>query len=160
MSELAGHLDDYLRLRRALGFKLKREGVVLPQFLEFLHAAGAGTITTELAIAWAKLPTGVHPITWAHRLGWVRGFASYLKAIDPATEIPPRGVFPRPHQRPTPYLYSEDDIARLLSAARGLRPALRAATMEALLGLLAVTGMRIGEALALQHDDVDLDAGC
>lgn len=159
MSALAEHVDDYLRLRRALGFKLKREGVVLPQFVEFLQAAGARTITTELAIAWAKLPTGVHPIVWAHRLGWVRGFARYLKAIDPATEVPPRGVFPRPHQRPIPYLYSEDDIAGLLTAARGLQPALRAATMEALLGLLAVTGMRIGEALALQRHDVDLHTG-
>lgn len=159
MSQLADHLNDYLTLRRGLGFKLKAEGVVLPKFVAYLHTAGAGTVTTDLAIAWAKQPPDVHPVIWARRLGWVREFARYLKTIDPATEIPPHGVFPRPYQRPSPYLYSEDNIADLLSAARGLRPSLRAATMETLLGLLAVTGMRIGEALALQDDDVDLDTG-
>lgn len=159
MNDLADHVRDYLRLRRALGFKLEREGQVLPQFVDYLQAAGASTITTDLAIAWAQLPTGVQPIEWVHRLGSVRGFARYLKTIDPATEIPPPGVFPRPPKRPTPYLYSDADVERLLEAAGDLRPALRAATMQTLLGLLVVSGMRVGEALKLQRDNVDLRTG-
>jgi integrase len=159
MSQLSGHVRDYLTLRRALGFKLHWEGVILPRFADYLQAAGAETVTTELAIAWASLPTGVDPITWSHRLGAVRGFATYLKTINPATEIPPRGIFPGPPQRPTPYVYSEEDIDRLLAGAHALQPALRAATMHTLFGLLAVTGMRIGEALGLRRGDVDLDAG-
>jgi hypothetical protein len=102
VSELADHVENYLNLRRNLGFKLRLEGRVLPQFVAYLQAAGASTITTELAIASAQLPTGVDPISWSHRLGAVRGFARYLKTIDPRTEIPPAGVFPRPPQRPTP----------------------------------------------------------
>jgi len=158
-SDLARHVADYLRLRRSLGFRLVREGEVLPQFVAWLQAAGATTLTADLAIAWAQLPQGVNPINWVHRLGSVRGFARYLATIDPATEIPPCDVFARPVCRAIPYLYSPADVARLLRAARGLRPALRAATYETLFGLLAVTGLRIGETLALQRDDVDLDAG-
>jgi integrase len=159
MSTLAGHLRDYLQLRRSMGFKLHRAGQVLPQFVEYLEAAGASTITTDLAIAWAQLPTGVHPVTWTQRLGAVRGFARYLRTIDPATEIPPSNIYPGQGKRPTPYLFSAPDLARLLEAARGLRPAIRAATYETLFGLLAVTGMRISEALALRRCDVDLDNG-
>lgn len=158
-TDLADHVRDYLRLRRALGFKLEREGQVLPQFVDYLQAAGASTITTERAIAWAQLPTGVDPINWSHRLGSVRGFARYLKTIDPATEIPPSGVFPRPSKRPKPYVYSDTELTQLLKAAGRLRPPLRAATMQAVLGLLISTGMRVGEALKLRRDDADLRAG-
>jgi integrase len=159
MSDLSGHLDDYLRLRRALGFKLTREGDVLPQFVAYLEAAGASTITVDLAIAWARLPQGVQPIQWAHRLGAVRGFARYVATIDPTNEVPPRGVLPSSSRRPTPYLYSEADICRLLEATRQLQPSLRAATHEALFGLLAVSGMRVGEAVGLARGDVDLREG-
>ena len=159
MSTLAGHLTDYLRLRRSMGFKLHRAGQILPEFVEYLEAAGASTITADLAIAWAQLPTGVHPVTWTQRLGAVRGFARYLHTLDPATEIPPGDVYPGQGKRPTPYLFCAPDIDRLLAAARGLRPALRAATYETLFGLLAVSGMRISEALALRRSDVDLDGG-
>jgi integrase/recombinase XerD len=159
MSELSGHLEDYLRLRRALGFKLEFPGLVLPSLVSYLEAAGAATVTAELAIAWAGLPRGVLPITWAHRLGAARGFARYLKTIDPATEIPPAGVWPSVSPRPRPYIWSEADIRRLLAAVRELRPPLRAATYEALLGLLAATGMRLGEAIGLDRADADLDGG-
>jgi integrase/recombinase XerD len=158
-SDLDRHLADYLRLRRSLGFKLVREGQVLAQFVARLQAAGATTVSTDLAVAWAQLPQGVNPITWVHRLGAVRGLARYLHTIDPATEIPPGDVFTRPVCRATPYLYSPADVHRLLAAAGGLRPALRAATYQTLFGLLAVTGMRIGESLRLRRDDVDLDGG-
>lgn len=159
MSDLAGHVQDYLRLRRALGFKLTREGQVLPQLVAYLEAAGAATITAELAIRWAQLPAGVQPVTWNHRLGAARGFATYLKTIDAATEIPPSDVFAGQGERPMPYLWSHDDIGRLLEAARHLQPPLKAATYQALFGLLAVSGMRISEALALDRDDVALDDG-
>jgi integrase len=159
MSDLAAQVNDYLGLRRALGFKLKSVGEVLPQFVAYLEAAGASTITVELAIAWASLPQGVQPISLAHRLGAVRGFARYLATIDPATEVPPYGVWPSRTPRPVPYLYSEADVRRLLEATRQLRPTIRAASYEALIGLLAASGMRVGEAMGLSRDDVDLTEG-
>jgi integrase/recombinase XerD len=159
MSELSGHVRDCLRLRRALGFKLERAGRLLPQLVAYLEAAGAATVTSELAIAWARLPQHAHPNHWAQRLAIARGFARYLQALDPATEVPPAGVFPTRRHRPTPFLWSQRDIWRLLQSARALRPALRAATYETLFGLLATCGMRVGEAVGLDRDDVDLQAG-
>ncbi len=159
MSALSTYVEDYLRLRRALGYKLERAGLVLPQFVAYLVAAGAATVTTELAIAWARLPAHAHPNHWAQRLAIVRGFARYLHTIDPATEVPPPGVFPTRRHRPAPYLWSQDEIARLLVGARALRSPIRAATHEALFGLLAASGMRVGEAIGLRRDDVDLGNG-
>lgn len=159
MSRLSGHVEDYLRLRRALGFKLERAERLLPQLVAYLEAAGAATITSELAIAWARLPERARPNHWAQRLAIARGFARYLQTIDPATEVPPPGVFPARRCRPTPYLWSEIDICRLLEGARALVPPLRAATYETLFGLLAASGIRIGEAIGLQRDDVDLGSG-
>lgn len=159
MSGLRGHLDDYLRLRRALGFKLKREGRVLAGLVEHLEAAGAVTVRGELVIAWAQLPVAAQPARWAQRLAIARGFALYMHTIDPESEVPPAGVFAARYCRATPYLWSQPDICRLLEGTRTLTPPLRAATHAALFGLLAVSGMRIGEAIALQRDDVDLDSG-
>jgi integrase/recombinase XerD len=158
MSDLNGHVEDYLRLRRALGFKLERAGRLLPQFVAYLEGAGAATVRADLAIAWARLPD-THPNHWAQRLAIVRGFARYLRTIDPATEVPPPGVFPTSRQRPTPHLWSERDVCRVLEATRALRPPLRAATHHTLFGLIAASGMRIGEALGLARDDVDLVGG-
>jgi integrase/recombinase XerD len=159
MSGLDRQAEDYLRLRRALGFKLERAEKLLPQLVAYLEAAGAARVTSELAIAWARLPERAQPSHWAQRLAVARGFARYLQTIDPATEVPPPGVFPARRHRPAPYLWSQSDISRLLEAARGLRPRLRAATHEALFGLLGASGMRIGEAIGLLRDDVDLEAG-
>jgi len=159
MSDLQAHVDDYLRLRRALGFKLKEDERVLGQLVGYLEAARAETVSSELAIGWARLPVGVHPNQWAKRLRIARGFAAYLQTIDPTTEIPPPDVFPTRRQRATPYPFSQQDIYRLLGEARRLRHPLRAASYEALFGLLAVSGMRIGEAIALGREDIDLDAG-
>jgi integrase/recombinase XerD len=155
---LAGHMEDYLRLRRALGFKLTRPGQVLPQFVAYLDASGAQRITVEAAIAWTRLSEGAQPVTLSHRLGAVRGFARYLATIDPATEIPPAGLFGK-QQRRIPNIYTPEEIARLLAAAGRLRPPLRAASYEALFGLLAVSGMRVGEASRLLRADVDLAEG-
>jgi integrase/recombinase XerD len=161
MSDLACHVDEYLRLRRSLGFKLEWPGHLLPQLLAYLDAAGSATLTADLAITWAQLPQGVQALHWAHRLEAARSFALYLKTIDPATEVPPppRDVFGARERRPTPYLWSDLEICRLLQACQRLRPPLRAATYEALFGLLAVSGMRRGEAMNLGRDDVDLDNG-
>lgn len=159
MVDLAGHVRDYLELRRALGFKLVFEGHVLPRLATFIEASGAGTLTTELAISWACQPEDVQPITLAHRLGAARGFARYLKTIDPATEIPPLDVFGTRRQRPTPYLWSKDEITALLEATLQIRPELRALTHETLFGLIAVTGLRLGEATGLLREDVNLTDG-
>lgn len=159
MKSLREHVDDYLRLRRALGYKLERHGRLLPQLINHLEAAGASTITSELAISWARQPTGAHPRHWAARLAIARGFAAYMQTIDPRTEVPPADAFAVRYRRPTPYLWSEEDIRRLLEAARALRQPLKAASFEALFGLLAVSGMRVGEAIALDLDDVDLEHG-
>jgi integrase/recombinase XerD len=159
MSGLQAHVNEYLRLRRALGFKLKEDERLLGQLVCYLEAAGAETLSTELAVQWARLPDGVHPNHWSKRLRVARGFAAYLHTLDPATEIPPPDIFPHRRQRATPYLFSDADICRLMAEARRLRHPMRAASYEALFGLLAVSGMRIGEALGLEREDVDLDAG-
>jgi integrase len=158
-TDLARHLQDYLRLRRALGFKLKFLGEVLPQFLTYLEAAGASSVTAALAIAWAGLPQRVQPISLAHRLGAVRGFARYLATLDPATEVPPSGVWPSVARRSAPHLWTEPEVRALVDATGGLHPPLRAATYTALFGLLAASGMRVGEVLGLGRNDVDLTAG-
>lgn len=159
MSALDRHVQDYLRMRRALGFKLTAEGRLLPQLVAYLDAAGASTLTSELAIAWAQLPVGVQAIQWAHRLSAARGFAAYLATVEPATEIAPADVFGARQRRRTPHLWTARQVADLLTESRTLRPAIRAATYEALFGLLAVSGMRVGEAINLDRHDVDLNSG-
>lgn len=159
MTVLGSHVDDYLRLRRSLGYKLEREGLWLADLAVYVEGANAATLTNDLTIGWASQRAGAGPNGWAKRLGVARKFAGYLQTIVPATQIPPSGVFPARRHRPTPYLWSQDDIVRLLEAARALRPPIRAAGLETLLGLLATSGMRIGEAVGLQRDDVDLAAG-
>jgi integrase len=160
VSVLSQHAQDYLAIRRTLGFKLEFAGRVLPQFVAFVESRGASTVTVEHAVAWAGLPQGsVQPISLSHRLGAVRGFARWLQAIDPDTEVPPPGIWPSSAPRPEPYLWSDAEVSALMDAAGRLRHPLRAATLQALFGLLATTGMRVGEALRLDRDDVDVDEG-
>jgi integrase len=158
MSPLRQALADYLRLRRSLGYKLDRSEKLLAQFIGYLEGLGAATITTERALAWARLSEGGSN-WWAHRLSVVRGFATYLHTIDPATEVPAADLLPCRPRRASPYLYSDDEIAALIGAASGLRFPLRIATYQTLIGLLAVTGMRVGEAIRLDRQDLDLEAG-
>jgi integrase/recombinase XerD len=158
MTILRDAVADYLTIRRALGFKLVEHQRLLRDFAGFLEQAGADTITTELAVAWAVRCRGTEG--WkAARLSVIRGFAGYMRSLDPATEIPPTGILIARKHYAVPYLYSQHEIGWLLAEAAALRPPLRAATYYTLLGLLAVSGMRIGEALRLDRDDVDLDAG-
>ena len=158
MTALRQSLEDYLAVRRSAGDKLESVARMLSSFVAFAERAGAGTLTTDLALSWATQPQQASPIWLAHRLSAVRGFAAYLHALDPAAEIPPADLLPAPGYQPAPpYLYSDADIAALLAAARRLTPPLQAATFETLLGLLAVTGLRIGEAMRLDRDDIDWD---
>src|SRR5262249_60223265 len=122
---LAGHLEAYLRLGRGLGFQLGRHGQVLPHFAAYLDANGATTVTVELATAWARQPEGIKPITVDFRISAVRGFARYLHAIDPAHQIPPAGLLAAPRRRPAPYIYSPEEIAKVVEAAAGGRAAAR-----------------------------------
>jgi integrase len=151
-------IADYLEVRRSLGYKLARPEKLLAQFAGYLEQAGAVTVTAEHALAWAVLPGG-NPDWHAYRLAVVRGFAAWLRTVDPAAEIPPAGLILSRKRRATPYLYSDTEIAALMTAAQALRFPLRTATYQALTGLLAVTGMRVGEAISLDRDDTDLDAG-
>ena len=155
--DLRTALADYLAMRRALGFTLTEPERHLRRFIEYLESTGQTTVTTEAAHAWAMSPPGSAPTWWATRLGSVRMFAMYLKTIDPATEIPPPLV--GRVKRATPYLYSDADIAALLKVVENFSSPLRVATYQTLIGLLAVTGMRVGEAIAADRDDLDLDAG-
>jgi integrase len=152
-------LSDYLRIRRQLGFELKHAGRLLEDFVGFLEQAGAERITTQLAVAWAKLPQDAHPHRWRQRLGMVRGFARYLATIDPGSEVPAENLLPATRGRVAPYIYSEAEIAALMAAARTLTPPLRAAGFQTLIGLMASSGLRLGEALGLDRQDVDLDNG-
>lgn len=161
MSPLRNALQDYLAMRRSLGFKLRLAGAALRHFVDFLEREGAGHITTALALRWAKLSPDVHPAQWANRLSFIRGFARYWSATDPRTEVPPVGLLPHHYLRPAPYLYADDEIRQLLEAARQLPSpgGLRPWTYSTVLGLLAVTGLRVGEAIRLYRDDVDVRQG-
>lgn len=148
-------LADYLKTRRALGVKLDRDGDLLPEFIAFLDERRCSYITTAAALAWAAQPKVASPMWWTKRLTMVRGFAKYLQTIDARTEIPPLDAFPHSKTRSTPYVYSAADLAALLSATDALASPLRTATYKTLIGLLAITGMRVGEAVALDDRDID-----
>jgi integrase/recombinase XerD len=159
MSTLRQSMAEYLAVRRALGYKLEQTEGFLGQFLDYLDAIGVDRITVEHAVAWATRPgRGQH---WhAMRLGAVRGFARYLhEAADPRVEVPAADLLPDKSGRAVPYLYTDAQIEALIEAASTLRIAHKTATFQTLFGLLVATGMRIGEALALDRADFDADAG-
>jgi integrase len=161
MSTLSQIADDYLQLRHALGHKLDDAGRLLPRLVAYLEANGAQTITLEAALAWAQQPDlQSDSTTWARRMTVARGFARHLAGIDPHTQVPPVTMLPYHKHRRIPYLYSLADVAALMTQARlTIASPLRAATFETLIGMLAVTGMRIGEAIRLDRSDVDWDQG-
>jgi len=159
MTTLRTALADYLDLRHSLGFGLKRDAKLLAQFITYLDEQQCDTVTTAAAVAWASLPAPASPGWLGMRLSVVRSFAAYLHTLDPATEVPPPGLLSGRGRRAVPYLYSDADIAALLAQAEQLRTPLRTATIQTLIGLLAVTGMRIGEVLALDDNDFDVTDG-
>lgn len=161
MSALREALDEYVAIRRGLGTQLRLPAAALRRFIDFLEHEGTDFVTTELALRWAQQPARAQPFTWAERLGVVRRFAAWRSVADPRTEIPPQGLLPHHRRRKAPHVYSDEEIERLMAeAARLLSPrGLRALTYVTLFGLLAATGLRLGEALALDLTDVDLAGG-
>lgn len=157
MTALREALADYLTIRRAMGYRLARAEKLLGQFLTYLEERGKTRLNTRTALAWATLPPGDPSWWWKSRLAVVRGFATYLHTVDPTTEIPAADLLTAPPPRATPYPYTDADIAHLLAATSTLRTAHRAATYRTLIGLLAVTGMRVGEAIALDRHDFDTE---
>ena len=159
MSNLQQALDDYLEIRRALGFELQTVEWRLRDFLGFMEQQAASHITTELALRWARQPVGGEPATWAQRLTNVRCFAAWYSAREPRTEVPPQGLIPYTIRRKPPYIYSDKEIESLVQAARELPSSkgLRGQTYSTIFGLLAVTGMRVSEVVALDREHVDLD---
>ena len=161
MTTLRVAVQQYLTLRRGLGLKLSDAGKALLNFVTFLEHKHASVITVRLALEWAQQPSTVQPAEWARRLSMARGFARYRSAADPRTEIPPNSLLPYRPKRARPYLYSQQEVRSLLGAALKLpdKDELRPWTYYCLLGLLSVTGLRLGEARNLQLQDVDLQAG-
>ena len=162
MTPLRQALQEYLALRRSLGFRLRAAGNSLPQFVRFMEQHRAASITQALALAWAQEPAS--PVQRVHRLTFVRGFARYCSAMDPRTQVPPPGLLPFRPRRVRPYLYSSSELRDLLAVARQLpvrgdRERLRPWVYYCLFGLLSVTGLRLGEACNLTLPDVDLAAG-
>ena len=159
MSPLEAALVDYLRLRRALGHKLDDSGRQLARFVPYLDGIGAETVTMQAAVAFVCDPE-LDPAssTPARRLTAVRGFARHLAGIDACTEIPPAGLVSYRRSRRNPYLFSDEDVTAVARAARASTPfPFRAETLTSVIGLLAVTGMRVGEALRLDRADIDWD---
>jgi integrase len=159
MTDLGSTLERYLSMRQGLGYKYQHQARRLADFVSFMEKRKATTITTKLAVAWATLPPDRHA-SWTLRLTDVRGFARHVANIDPKTEVPPAGILPR-LERAKPYVYSDAEIGALLAAALALPPVggLRRWTYHYFFGLIAVTGMRLSEAIGLQRDDVDLKNG-
>lgn len=154
MTDLYAAMQQYLAVRRALGFKLRQHEGLLRDFAHFMECRGQTTITIEQAVAWATAPATDHPYTWKRRLSVIRNFARYFQSLDPATEVPTADHLAYRYQRPVPFLYTDDEMRALIGAAAGLLPSFRAMTYQTLIGLLATTGMRLGEALRLNQSDV------
>lgn len=161
MIPLSQRLTEYLAVRRSLGYDLSFEERVLRVFTRFADREGADYLTVDLILRWKAAYGKASNTTWAHRIGMLRGFSLWLKGYDERTETPPPGLIPVKRQRPRPYIYSDDEVATLISRARALRSryGLRGWTCATLFGLIAVTGLRINEALNLDDENVDLDAG-
>jgi integrase len=161
MSAMHDALTQYVALRRALGTKLREPAKTLEHFVEFLEAEAAEVITSELALRWAMKPQCVQRATWARRLGMVRGFAAWLSNIDPRTEVPPARLLCARRRRNKPHIFTEHEINGLMAEAAKLASptGMRALTYSTLIGLLTATGLRPGEALALDRADVDLGNG-
>lgn len=161
MTALRDAVEEYVTIRRALGSPIPKAAALLRRFVGFLECEGADFVTTQLALRWARARADAQPATWAERLGVVRQFAAWRSVTDPRTEVPPRGLLPHHRRRKPPYVYSDEEIERIVAQAAQLPSAvgLRGPTFATLFGLLAASGLRLGEALALDVADVDLGDG-
>ena len=160
MTTLAKRLDDYIAIRRSLGYDLSGSERVLRRFTAFAERHGKDCITVELFLRWKAAYGAASNDTWSARLGMVRIFANWLQGLDARTEVPPMGLISGKPRRARPYIYSDGEVARIVTIAAGLpsRNGLRGKTSATMLGLIAATGLRIGEAIGLDDVDVDLDA--
>lgn len=161
MSPLRQELDRYLTIRRSLGYDLATSARVLYRFVAFAESECAEHITPDLFLRWQVASSAAGGGNWATKLGMVRLFAQWLHGLDPGNEPPPRGLIPHYRRRTRPYVYSEAEIADIVRTAAGLPSiyGLRRLTYATLFGLIAATGLRIGEALALDTGDVDIELG-
>ncbi len=157
MKTLQDHLEAYLALRQALGYKLRTHRSSLKNFVKFIAERRATTITTQLALTWAMKPDNANPKWWAYKLRMVHHFALYVRAREHATEVPPLTLLPYNQKRPKPYIYSEEEISHIIAEAKALpcRTGLRGLTYFTLFSLIWVTGLRISEALGLDNKDVN-----
>ena len=160
MTPLSERLDQYVAERRSHGGNWASQAKQVRPFVTFADSEGAERITTALFLRWKERFGSAGQTTWAGRLSAVRVFAIWLQGIDPRTEVPPKGLIPRQGCRPKPYIYSDGEIRRIVVEAARLkcRTGLRGLTFSTMFGLIAVTGMRIGETLVLHDADVDTDA--
>lgn len=161
MTSLHDAVEEYLELRSALGYQIPTAATRLRSFATFLQRNGTDFVSIPLALSWAQQSPSAQPATWAERLGVVRRFAAWRSLSDPRTQVPPQGLLPRRRRRKPPYLYNDSEIERIVTEAARLPSVrgLRGATFATLFGLLAATGLRLGEALTLDVSDVDLENG-
>ena len=162
MTTLSDRLVEYLDHRRRFGYRhISTTAAVLRRFAAFAEDFGAESITTELFLEWRKQFEAPSDVTWGCNLSHVRGFAKWLHCLDPRTEVPSADLIRRGSRRPRPYIYTEEELARIVEHAAQLPSprGLNAWTFSTLFGLIAVTGLRLGEALGLDEADVNLDEG-
>jgi len=161
MSALFQELGRYLAIRRSLGYSLGTSERVLRRFIGFAERQGDDRVSTDLFLRWQAVYGQANRQTWARRLGIVRLFAQWLHGLDAKHEVPPQDLIPRRYSRSRPYTYSEEEIRRIVLAASELPSVngLRAPTYATLFGLIAVTGLRVSEAISLGVDDIDTEAG-
>ena len=161
MSTLSKELDRYLSIRRSLGYDLSTAERILRRFIAFAEQEDVDYISTALFLRWQEKSGSASRQTWAALLGTVRIFAQWLHCIDPKHEVPPQALIPSCSRRPHPYIYSDEEICRIVESAAELPSinGIRALTCSTLFGLIAVTGLRVSEALSLDAADVDLDNG-
>lgn len=152
---LTGLLEDYLRVRRALGYKLDGTERVLHRFVAYMDERDAVTVTVADAVGFATAPPARSPRTQALRLSAIRCFTRWARCQRPDIEVPPVRVLPARPTRVAPYIYTDEEIQALLDAADRLQPVLRATTYRTLIGLMAATGIRTGEALGLDKTSFD-----
>jgi integrase/recombinase XerD len=161
MSTLSKELDRYLTIRRSLGYDLRTTERLLRRFIAFAEAENAHYINTALFLRWQEAFGHANRQTWSGRLRIIRLFAQWLHSIDQKHEVPPQGLIPDRIRRSRPYIYSEEEIRRIVEAAADLPSinGIRALTCSTLFGLIAVTGLRVSEAVSLDVADVDLESG-
>lgn len=155
MSVMRNAAQRYLRMRRSLGYELREPGRLLLDFADHLDELGVTHLTVDAIVAWATAPQDAAAYWHWLRLSAIRGFALHLHTLDPGHQVPPADLLPRQYTRPTPYLFSDEEVVALMRAAGRMRHGPAGLTYQTLIGLLAVTGLRPSEAYRLDRDHFD-----